>query len=134
MVLRVGLPAIAAAALHGQVLVSLGTSTGCGNLQGGQTCTLTARVTGAANLAVTWSFSPAVSGASAGAGTAPDATGLSTNTYRAPSFITTRQVVTATATSVADPSKAASAQMTLVPIAVTIAVTPASVNLNAGQS
>ena len=125
---------MAAGALHGQVLVSLGAAAGCGALQGGQTCTLTARVTGATNTAVTWSFSPTVSGAVIGAGTAPDSTGLSTNTYKAPNFITTGQVVTATATSVADPTQAASVSITLVPIAVIVLVTPSSVTLGGGQS
>jgi len=124
----------AAGALHGQVLVSLGASTGCGSLQGGQTCTLTARVTGAANLAVTWSFSPSVAGAVAGTGTAPDSTGLSTNTYKAPSFITVPQTVTATATSVADPSQAASVFIGLIPVTITVTVSPAAVSLSAGQS
>ena len=43
----------------------------CQSLQGGQTCTLTARVTGATNRAVTWSFSPTVDGVTIGAGSAP---------------------------------------------------------------
>lgn len=125
---------LASCALQAQVQVSLGTTTGCGSLQGGQTCTLTARVTGASNQAVTWSFSPSVTSATVGAGSAPDATGLSTNTYKAPNFITARQVVTATATSVEDPAKSASAQISLVPVTVTIQVIPLSVTLAGGQT
>src|SRR5580692_3034573 len=100
ILLRASLVCLAAGGLHGQVLVSLGAGSGCNALGGGQTCTLTARVTGTPNTAVTWSFSPIVPGAAPGVPTAPDATGLSTDTYKAPSFITSRQAVTATATSV----------------------------------
>ncbi|MBZ5626251.1 MAG: hypothetical protein LAQ69_47340 [Acidobacteriia bacterium] len=132
--LRASLLCLAAGALHGQVLVSLGTSSGCGALQGGQTCTLTARVTGASNLAVTWSFNPTVPGATVGTGTGPDSTGLSTNTYKAPSFIITRQTVTATVTSVADPSQSASAQISLVPVTVVVQVSPLTVTLTGGQT
>src|SRR5215475_8940458 len=96
---------LAAGSLYGDVIVTLGTTSNCGSLQGGQTCSLTARVTGASNAAVTWSFSPPVSGTTLGTGSAPDATGLSTNTYKAPNFINARQVVTATATSVQDPTQ-----------------------------
>ncbi|SPE30735.1 Ig domain protein, group 2 domain protein [Candidatus Sulfopaludibacter sp. SbA6] len=134
ILLRVWLLGVAAGALHGQVLVSLGAGSGCGSLQAAQTCTLTARVTGATNQAVTWSFSPAVSGAAIGTGSAPDSTGLSTNTYKAPNFITTAQTVTATATSVADPTQAASVSISLVPVIIIVVVSPPSVTLGAGQS
>ena len=84
---RIWLLSLAAGALHGQATVTLGAGTGCGSLQAAQTCTLTARVTGVANQAVTWSFNPTVTGAVIGNGSAPDSTGLSTNTYRAPNFV-----------------------------------------------
>jgi uncharacterized protein (TIGR03437 family) len=125
---------IAAGALPAQVQVSLGAGTGCNSLQAAQTCSLSARVTGAANLAVTWSFTPQVPGAVTGSGTAPDPTGLSTNTYKAPNFITSRTIVTASATSVADPSQTASTFITLVPVTITVAVNPNAVSLAAGQS
>ena len=134
ILLRVWLLAVAAGALNGQVLVSLGAGSGCGALQAAQTCTLTARVTGASNLAVTWSFSPSVAGAVIGTGSAPDSTGLSTNTYKAPNFISTSQTVTATATSVADPTQAASVSITLVPVIVIVVVSPSSATLAAGQT
>jgi hypothetical protein len=59
---------------------------------------------------VTWSISPAV-------GSIDAASGL----YTAPSSITTRQVITVTATSHADPSKSGSATLTLSPVTVGIA-------------
>ena len=121
-------------AARAQVLVSLGTSTNCSTLQGGQTCTLTARVTGATNTAVTWAFSPTVAGVSTGPPSGPDATGLTTNTYKAPTVVAARQVVTATATSVADPSQFASALITLQPVTVTVLVSPGSVTLVGGQT
>src|ERR1035438_6981519 len=89
ILLRASLLCLAAGALHGQVLVSLGAS-GCSALQGGQTCTLTARVTGSPNTTVTFSFSPTVPGATPGLPTNPDATGLTTDTYKAPNFVTAR--------------------------------------------
>src|SRR5579863_3125115 len=120
--------------LHGQVLVSLGEGSGCNGLQGGQTCTLTARVTGAANFNLVWSFTPSVPGAVLGTPTAPDATGLSTDTYKAPNFITTRQTVTATVTSAVDPAASASVLISLVPPTISILVSPSAVTLAAGQT
>ena len=121
---------VTAAALHAQVLVSVQTS--ALTLQGNQTATLTALVTGAANTAVTWSFSPNVG--SLGPASGPSAGGISTNTYKAPSVISSRQTITITATSVADGITAASVQIQLQPIAVTVLVNPSSVTLNAGQT
>jgi len=125
---------LASGALHGQVLVSLGEGSGCTALQGGQTCTLTARVTGTTNFNVNWTFSPTVAGAVLGTPTVPDATGLSSDTFKAPNFISTRQTVIATVTSVVDPTAAASVQISLVPVSVTVLVTPTAVTLGAGQS
>ncbi|HEV3198452.1 MAG TPA: Ig-like domain-containing protein, partial [Bryobacteraceae bacterium] len=132
--LRASLVCLAAGALNAQVQVSLGAGAGCNALQGGQTCTLTARVTGAANFNVAWTFNPIVMGAVLGVPSVPDATGLSTDTYKAPNFITTRQTVTATATSVVDPSESASVLISLVPPTVSIQVTPATATVAAGQT
>ncbi len=134
ILLRASLLCLAAGALHGQVLVSLGAGSGCNALQGGQTCTLTARVTGAANFNLVWSFTPGVSGAVLGVPTAPDATGQSTDTYKAPNFITTRQTITATVTSAVDPAASASVLISLVPPTISILVSPSAVTLGAGQS
>lgn len=116
------------------MLVSLGSGAGCNALQGGQTCTLTARVTNAANLNVYWSFSPIVPGATPGNPTTADLTGQSTDTYKAPNFISTRQTVTVTVTAVADPTAIATTQISLVPPTITIAVNPSTVTLGAGQT
>jgi uncharacterized protein (TIGR03437 family) len=121
---------LTAAALHAQVLVTLSTS--ANTVQSNQTATLTALVTGASNTAVTWSLSPSVGtlGPASGSG----AGGISTNTYKAPALISSHQTVTITATSVADPTQAASVQIQLQPIAVTVLVSPSSVTLNGGQT
>src|SRR5438552_7057727 len=98
--------------LHAAVILTLGAASGSTSgcaLQAGQTCSLTARVTGqTGTAAVTWSFNPGLAGAVTGTGTAPDATGLSTNTYRAPSPIVSAATVTVTATSVEDNQASAS--------------------------
>ena len=120
---------LTAAALHAQVLVTL--STTANSLQGNQTVTLTALVTGATNTAVTWSLSPNVG--TLGSGSGP-ANGISTNTYRAPTLISSRQAIAITATSVADPAQAAAVQIQLTPIAITVLVNPSSVTLNGGQT
>jgi uncharacterized protein (TIGR03437 family) len=121
---------LTAGALHAQVLVSL--STTASTLQGNQTATLTALVTGGASTAVTWSFSPNLG--TLGPASGPGTNGLSTNTYKAPSLIASRQTITITATSAADATQAASVQIQLQPIAVTVLVTPSSVTLNSGQT
>jgi uncharacterized protein (TIGR03437 family) len=140
---RLLLLCLAAGALHAAVTITLGASSGATSgcaLQAGQTCTLTARVTGQiSTAAVTWSFSPPVAGATTGAGTAPDGTGLSSNTYRAPSTIVSSITVTVTATSVEDNQASASAQITLQPVttpptAVTVTVSPSTVSLTNGQT
>jgi uncharacterized protein (TIGR03437 family) len=121
---------LTAAALHAQVLVSL--STTATTLQGNQTASLSALVTGSANTAVTWSLSPNVG--TLGPGSSPGAGGISTNTYTAPTLISSRQTITITATSVAQPTQAAAVQIELQPIAITVLVNPSSVTLNAGQT
>jgi uncharacterized protein (TIGR03437 family) len=121
---------LAAAALHAQVLVGLSTS--ANTLLGGQSATLTALVTGTTNTVVTWNRSPGVG--TLGTGSAPNAGGLSTNTYTAPTLISTAQTITITATSAADPTKIASVQIQLTPVAITVLVSPSSVTLSAGQT
>jgi hypothetical protein len=99
--------------------VSLSLSPGSASLQGGQSATFTATVSGTSNTAVTWSLSPQV-------GT------ITNGVYQAPAIIASQQTVTVTATSAADTSKTASATVSLTPVAVTIG--PASVSLGAAAS
>jgi hypothetical protein len=126
----------AAGGLRGQTFLSLGASAGSGSgcaLSSGNTCTLTARVTGLTPTTVTFDFSPAVAGAQVGAPAGPDSTGLTSITYRAPVPVLTRQTVIVTATAV-DGTKA-SQQITLVPPTTTVQVVPsATVTLSAGQT
>src|SRR5450759_195853 len=130
LLLRLLLLPLAAGALHGQVLVTLSTSSL--TLTGGQGVTLTAVCTApSGNTGVTWSNSPAVG--SLGVGN--NLTGASittTNNYAAPATITSRQSVTITATSRQDATKSASVTIQLNPAS--IAVTPAPVSLAAGGS
>ena len=121
---------LTAAALHAQVLVSL--STTANSLQGNQTATLQALVVGSPIKNVTWNCSPNVG--TLGPASGPDAGGLSTIIYKAPALISSRQTITITATSVADPTQAASVQIQLTPIAITVLVNPSSVTLSAGQT
>lgn len=71
-------------------------------LKAGQTQQFTAAAAGGLNSAVTWSLNPAVGQISTA--------GL----YTAPASITTQQIISVIATSVADPSKSGSASVTLV--------------------
>ena len=73
-------------------------------LNAGQTQQFTATVTGTTNTAVTWSLSPETGTISP--------TGL----YAAPSSVTATQTVNVKATSVADPTKSATATVTLLPV------------------
>jgi len=132
LALRLGLFCLAGGALDGQVLVTLGDNLTSGNLSGGQTVTLTAQVTGSTNVSVTFSFAPTVSGVTIGTPSTTNA--ITSITYKAPPVITARQTVTATATSVADPTQSASVQFTLVPPSITVLVTPSTVTLNPGQT
>ena len=91
-------------------------------LTANQTKQFTASVSGASNQAVTWS----VSGAS------PAGTVSPTGLYTAPSSIPQTSVVTVKATSAADSTKSASAQVTLQsPISVTLS--PGSANVTSGN-
>ena len=138
--IRVLLLCVAAGVSHGQITITLGATSGNSSscsLQALGTCNLSARVTGQiSDAAVLWSVSPAVSGATFATGfvSGPDGTGLTRNTYTAPSLISTRTTVVVTATSREDQSKSAQAQITLQPPGFTIQVSPATVTLNAGQS
>jgi hypothetical protein len=86
----------------------------------GATQQFSATVSGGSTSAVTWSINPVVGTIST--------TGL----YTAPATLASTQTVTVRATSAADPTKSATASVTLA--AVTVAVSPASVTLNASQT
>ncbi len=84
--------------------VSISVSPSTAALTGGQSQQFTATVTNTANQAVTWSLPPGSAGTLS-------ATGL----YTAPATISTQQSVTVIAVSQADPTKSASATVTLTP-------------------
>src|ERR1019366_4275917 len=84
-----------------------------------QNQTFTATVSGTSNTAVTWSINPALGGLVSSATTA---------VYVAPSTAPTTQSVTITATSMADPSKTATAVIILLQ-AVTVSLSPSTVSL-----
>lgn len=85
----------------------------------------TAKVTGTANTAVTWSVSGAgCSGAACGTITTAGA-------YTAPASVPNPATVTVTATSQADASKSASANVTII-LAVAVSVSPSSANVTVG--
>jgi hypothetical protein len=84
-----------------------------------QNQTFTATVSGTSNTAVTWSINPASASLVSGATTA---------VYVAPSTAPTTQSGTLTATSMADPSKIATALITLLQ-AITVSLSPSTVSL-----
>lgn len=86
-----------------------------------QTRSFSATVTNTGNTAVTWALSPALGSITA--------TGL----YSAPASITSSQTTAVKATSVADPTKSATATVTLTP-PVTVSLTPSSVSLLPSQN
>jgi len=88
----------------------------------GQSQTFTATVTNTSNTGVTWSVNPA------GAGTIT--TG---GVYTAPATLSSQQIVTVTAASVADSTRTASATITLNPVNVSVAPTSVA-QLYVGQS
>jgi hypothetical protein len=94
-------------------------SSGSTSLSAGQSATFTAKVSGTSNTSVTWSLSPQV-------GT------IASGVYKAPAIIASQQSVTVIATSVADPTKTASATVSLIPVGVTVG--PTSVSLGVGAS
>jgi hypothetical protein len=93
------------------------------SLQINQTQTFTATVTGTSNQTLNWTLSP--SGATSGSVS-------SAGVYNAPSTIPSSKTVTITATSAADSTKSSSVQITLIPD--TLAISPTSAILTAGQS
>lgn len=102
-----------------QVSVSPGSTT----LKGGQSQQFNASVTGTSNTAVTWSQSPQVGTIS------------TSGVFTAPASITTAQVITITARSVADTTKAAVATVNLDPPGIlSISLNPTSVILEKSQS
>ena len=86
-----------------------------------QTYQFAATLSGTTNTGVTWSLPPAL-------GT------ISNGLYTAPSIISTSQAVTITATSLADPSKSATAAVQLVASSVSISMSPPTATLNSSQS
>ena len=113
--------ASAAITLHPNTVqaVSISVSPGSVSLTSGQVAQFGATIGGTSNTASTWSLSPAVGSIVSG-------------TYTAPVSITTQQAITISATSVADPTKSASATVTLVPV--TIGLAPATISLAGGKS
>lgn len=109
--------------LAASVPVSVSLSPPAATLTASQSKQFTAIVTGNANTSVTWSVTPSVGS-------------LSNGLYTAPSVINALQVVTVTATSVADPSKSASATVQLNPTSggISISVSPSNATLTASQS
>lgn len=126
---RLLLLCLAAGALHGQVLVTLSTTSN--SMTAGQAATLTAVVTApSGNTGVVWSYSPHVG--TLGVGNNLDGSSVtSTNNYVAPATITVRQTVTITATSVQG-GKSFSVQIQLNPTGIT--VTPATASVAGGGS
>src|ERR1035437_8952956 len=109
---------------HGfKVLVPVSVALTPGSLKLGpsQTQTFTPTVSGSSNTAVTWTLSPAVGSIS------------SAGVYVAPASITSSQIVTVTAISMADPTKSASSTVSLVS-PVSVAVTPGTVHLGPSQT
>ena len=96
-------------------------SPGTASLGQGKTQQFTATVSGTSNTGVTWSRNPAVGTIST--------SGL----YTAPSSITSQQTVQVTATSVADPTKSASAIVTLNPPVSQSAYSVSFVRVNSTQ-
>src|SRR5258706_2742666 len=101
------LPKISAIEIKADSGIGIQLSPTSASLLASQSQQFAATVTGTTNLGVAWTYSPQVgtlftSGATAGL-------------YTAPSSITTAQTVLVTATSVADPTQASSATVSLVP-------------------
>ncbi|MGE5647066.1 MAG: beta strand repeat-containing protein [Acidobacteriota bacterium] len=103
-----------------QNVIAVSVSPSTATLSAAQTQQFTASVTNTANTAVTWTVTQ-------GPGSV-DAAGL----YTAPANVAAQQTATLTATSVADPSKSATATITLLPV--TITVSPATTTLFVSQT
>lgn len=96
---------------------------------GGGTAQFRATVSSATDSAVTWAVNDTVGGGTAQGSI--DANGL----YTAPAAVpTASNSVTITAISTADPHKAATASVTLLPLPAAISLAPASVTLTAGKA
>jgi hypothetical protein len=100
--------------------VSISVTPTTASLTGGQSATFAASVTGSSNLGVNWTLSPPV-------GT------LTNGVYTAPALISLQQTVMVAAASAADPTKIASASITLLPT-VSVSVAPTTVSLTPSQS
>ena len=85
----------------------------------GQSTQFSAAVNGTSNTGVTWTLTPAVGS-------------ITNGLYTAPASVTSQRTITVTATSMADPSKAASATVTLAPVSITMV--PTSISLGASAS
>ena len=114
-------PTKSASTVISLVPITVSVSPTSGSLSGGQKITLTPKVTGSSNTALSWTLSPAVGSVNAGV-------------YTAPSSITSSQKVTVTATSSADATKSASAIISLTASSVSTSISPTSASLNGGNS
>lgn len=119
--LTMALPAAAPRAPAVIKPASISMTPGSATLAASQSQPFVAAVGGSSNHAVTWSLSPAMGTIS------------SSGVYTAPAPITSSQTVTVKATSVADPTKSASATVNLIP-PVTVSLTPSSVSLQPSQN
>ncbi len=102
--------------------VSVTVTPGSATLTPSQTQQFAATVANNANTAVTWSLSPAVGSIS------------SAGLYTAPALIASQQMVTVTAVSAADKTKAASVNVSLTPPAATYYLSPTGTDGNNGRS
>jgi hypothetical protein len=104
-------------------VVSITVGPASATLTASQSQQFTAMVAGSSNMSVSWSINPAV-------GT------ISNGLYTAPSTIASAQNIVVTATSQADPSKTATAtiSLTVAPPPVTITLGPANISLTAFQT
>ncbi len=104
-------------------VVAVSVAPGSATLAPAQNQQFAATVTGTSQQSVVWTLNPAVGAISA--------TGL----YTSPASITSQQMVTVSATSKADPTKAASATVTLTPLpVVAVSVAPGSATLAPAQN
>ncbi len=113
--LRILLFCVLAGGLQAQQKTSVTLGANPSSLLPGQTATLTALVQNATNSNVVWTFSPTVAGAVAGPSTtvSDPSTGISINTYTAPSVITVAQSVKVTVQTLDGSNLTASATITL---------------------
>ena len=115
--------ASATIALPSNSSIAVNMLTPTGTVTAGQTYQLGASISGTSNTAVTWTVT-------SGSGSV----GLSTGIYTAPAVVASAFTATLRATSVADPSRFATATLTVNPSPVTITMNPTSATLTGGQS